>query len=264
MALLLRYVAASVRSQAQYPGSVVLLTIGHFLGTGLDIVALWALTDRFGHVRGWRFGEILTFYGLVHTQYAVADLLTRGFDVLGTQFIRTGNFDRLLLRPRSLTLQLMGHDIRLSRLGRLVQAVIALAIATKQAPIDWSFSNIAVAAFAIAGGTALFFGLLVLQGALTFWTIESLEIANVFTYGSVQAAQYPLSVYSRWLRRVLIFGVPVGCVAYLPVLAVLDKPDPLGSPAWIHPFTPLLGFVFLAFSFLAWRAGVRHYTSTGS
>ena len=68
MALLLRYVAASVRSQAQYPGSVVLLTIGHFLTTGLDIVALWALTDRFGHVRGWRFGEILTFYGLVHTQ----------------------------------------------------------------------------------------------------------------------------------------------------------------------------------------------------
>jgi ABC-2 type transport system permease protein len=264
MGLLLRYLAASLKSQAQYPGSVLLLAVGQFLGTGLEVIAMWALFDRFGSVRGFRFGEVLVFHGIVNIQYAICDLLTRGFDVLGTQFIRTGNFDRLLLRPRSLTLQLVGHDVRLSRLGRLAQGAIVLAVASERAPIDWSLARVAIAAFALAGGAALFFGLLVLQGTLAFWTVESLEIANVLTYGGVQAAEYPLAVYARWFRRLLIFGVPLGCVAYFPVLAILGRPDPLGSPAWLGPFTPIVGFVFLALSFLAWRQGVRHYTSSGS
>ena len=41
------------------------------------------------------------FFGLVSISFAIADFLTRGFDVLGTEFIKTGNFDRLLLRPRT-------------------------------------------------------------------------------------------------------------------------------------------------------------------
>jgi ABC-2 type transport system permease protein len=27
---------------------------------------------------------------------------------------------------------------------------------------------------------------------------------------------------------------------------------------------PVAGFIFLALSFIAWRFGIRHYTSTGS
>jgi ABC-2 type transport system permease protein len=264
MKLFFRYVAASLASQAQYPGSVLLRGTGQFFATGLEVMSMWALFDRFGDLRGWRLGEVLLFYGLVNMQYAIADLLTRGFDALGTQFIRTGNFDRLLLRPRSLTLQLVGHDVRLSRLGRLAQAAIVLGVATQRAPIHWSPAHLATAAFAVAGGVALFFGLLVLQGTLAFWTIESLEIANVLTYGGVQAAQYPLAVYARWFRRVLIFGVPLGCVAYFPALAILEKVDPLGSPAWVQPFTPVFGLLFLGLTFLAWHRGVQHYTSSGS
>jgi ABC-2 type transport system permease protein len=107
-------------------------------------------------------------------------------------------------------------------------------------------------------------GILVLQGTLSFFTIESLEIANVLSYGGVQAAQYPLAAYARWFRRLLIWVVPFGAVAYFPVLAILGKADPLGFPLWIGTVSPLLGFVFLGAAFLAWRWGVRHYMSTGS
>lgn len=262
--LYLRYAQLSLRTQLQYPASTLLLSVGHFLVTGMALVGLWALFDRFGELRGWRFGEVALFYALVHMQFAIADVLSRGFDVLGYQFIRTGHFDRLLLRPRPLTLQLMGHDVRLSRIGRLAQAALVLGAATEQAPIAWSPANVLTLVFAVTGGVALFLGLLVLQGAMTFWTIDGLEIANVFTYGGVEAAQYPLAVYARWFRRLLIFGVPLGAVAYFPALAILGKADPLGSPSWLHAFTPAAGFAFLALSFVAWRLGVRRYTSSGS
>jgi ABC-2 type transport system permease protein len=264
LALCLRYVVASLRSQAQYPASTALMTLGQLFSAAIEVVGVWALFDRFGHLQGWRFGEVLAFYALVNLQFRIADLLSRGFDVLGTAFLRTGDFDRLLLRPRSLTLQLIGHEVRLSRFGRLVTAAVLLVVATHTAPIDWTAARAAVAVWALAGGIALFFGILVLQGTLAFWTVESLEIANVLTYGGAEAAQYPLAIYQRWFRNVLTFGVPLACVAYFPVLVVLGRADPLGTPAWLGVVSPLAGFVFLRLAFVAWGFGVRRYASSGS
>lgn len=264
MPLLWRYLVASLRAQAQYPGSAIMLAVGQFAATIIDIFAIWALFDRFGAIQGWRFGDIAFFFGLVSISFSIADFLTRGFDVLGAEFIKTGNFDRLLLRPRSLTLQLVGHDFRLSRAGRLVQGGLVLAIGTTSLGFAWDAPAVGLALWTIAGGVALFSGLMVLQGAMSFWTTESLEAMNLLTYGGVQAGQFPLSIYADWFRNFLIFVIPLGCVAYFPVLAILGKPDPLGAPDWILPLTPVAGFLFLGASFLAWRLGVSKYTSTGS
>ncbi|MBX3503441.1 MAG: ABC-2 family transporter protein [Alphaproteobacteria bacterium] len=241
-----------------------MLILGQCAATSIEILGVYALFSRFGSVGGWSFGEAALFYALVNITFSLADMLTRGFEVFGTDFVRTGAFDRVLLRPRAAALQLAGHEVRLSRLGRLIQGVVVLAIASRLVPIDWDGPAIAMAIWAVTGGVALFFGMLVLQATMAFWTVESLEIANVLTYGGVQAAQYPLNIYATWFRRLLTFGVPLACVAYYPVLAILKRPDPLGAPDWLLPFTPLAGFAFLALSFLAWRAGVARYASTGS
>ncbi len=262
--LLFRLIAASVRAQAQYPASAIMITVAQFFGTGIDIVAVWALFDRFGNIRGWHFGEVAVFYGLVHIMFALADVLTRGFEVLGTEFLRTGEFDRVLLRPRAATLQLIGHEFRISRAGRLAQGLVVLVLGSHLAGVEWGPESIAKARWAVAGGIAMFLGVRVLQGTKSFWTIESVEVANVVTYGGVQAAQFPLSLYNGWLRGVLTFIVPLACVAYFPVLVILGKPDPLGTPPWFGVVAPVAGFVFLAVSFVAWRFGIRHYTSTGS
>lgn len=262
--LLVRYAAASFKGQLSYPASTLMLAVGQFMANMIDIFAIWALFDRFGAVEGWRLGDIALFFGLVSVSFTFADFLSRGFDVFGTDFVRTGAFDRILLRPRSATLQLMGHDFRLSRFGRLIQGVVMIVIATVTLPLVWTPTHIALAVWTVAGGCALFFGLLVLQAVLAFWTVESLEVVNAVTYGGVQAAQFPLSLYPTWFRTFLIFVIPLGCVAYFPVLTILDKPDPLGAPDWLLPLTPAAGFLFLALSFVGWRIGVGKYTSTGS
>jgi ABC-2 type transport system permease protein len=234
------------------------------LATGVEMVAVWALFHRFGSVQGWSLGEVALFYGLVNCMFAIADALGRGFDVLGTDFLRTGAFDRLLLRPRALALQLMGHDFRISRAGRLLQGLAVIVFASVQAGIAWTPASVALALFAVAGGVALFLGILVLQATLSFWTVEGLEVANVLTYGGVEAGQYPLSVYARWFRQLLTFVVPLACVAYYPALTILGRADPLGAPAWVGAVSPLAGFVFLAAAFWVWGRGLRHYASTGS
>ena len=114
------------------------------------------------------------------------------------------------------------------------------------------------------GGAFLFYGIIVLQATLAFWTTESLEIMNTMTYGGVQTAQYPLSIYRDWFRRFFTYVVPLAAVTYYPTLIVVGHADPLGSPAWVGWFSPLLGPLFFALALQAWRLGLRHYSSTGS
>jgi viologen exporter family transport system permease protein len=264
LALYGRYVAASIRSQMAYPASLGMMTLGQFLATIIEFVGVWAMFQRFGHIAGWTLGEVALFYGLVSVTFSIADTITRGFDIFGTVFVKTGAFDRLLLRPRSPALQLMGYEFRLTRIGRFTQGVAVFAFGAAMTHFRFSPAAPAILAFAVVGGVALFSGVLVLQATLAFWTVESLEAVNILTYGGEAAAEYPLNVYAGWFRGFLLWGVPIGCVTYLPMLAAMGRHDPLGTPSWFLPLAPLAGFAFLALSLFVWRFGVRHYASTGS
>lgn len=262
--LYLRLITTSMKAQMQFPAAFLMLSLGQFLATIIEFIGIWALFDRFRALRAWSLGEVASFYGVVNIAFALADAVARGFDVFGPQFVKTGNFDRVLLRPRSAALQIFGFEFRLTRVGRLLQGALVLGIAAHLLKLDWHMSDFALLGFAVAGGIALFTGLVVMQATLSFWTIESLEITNTLTYGGVQAAQYPLEIYAGWFRQFFTFVVPLACIAYFPVVGVLHRPDPLGAPPWFLIASPLAGFVFLAVSFFAWRFGVRHYTSTGT
>ena len=254
-----RYIGISIRGQMQYPGPFIATSIGAFAATITDFVAIWALFARFRQVEGWRFEEVALLYGVISVAFALADALTRGFDVFGEQFVKTGDFDRLLVRPRSTILQLLGYELRATRIGRLAQGVLAWSVGMHLLGLESTWIVWATLLFAVLGGIALFSGILVLQATLAFWTVESLEIANTLTYGGVEAGQYPLDIYARWFRRFLTFVVPVACIAYFPVAWVLGRDVPRLAVA-----TPLFGFLFLAVSLWVWRFGVRHYTSTGT
>ncbi|MBC8059022.1 MAG: ABC transporter permease, partial [Rhizobiales bacterium] len=39
--LFVRYAAASIRAQAQYPASTAMLAIGQCLATGVEVVGIW-------------------------------------------------------------------------------------------------------------------------------------------------------------------------------------------------------------------------------
>jgi ABC-2 type transport system permease protein len=261
--LYLRYIAISLRGQMQYKASFLLSTAGHLVATFIEFIGLWALFARFGGVRGWSLPEAAFLYGVVNISAAFGDAVSRGLDVMG-DLVKQGDLDRLLLRPRSLLLQLVGHELTLRRIGRLVQGAAVLAWAAAALGLRWSPAAVALLVAAVASGLALWLGLLALQATLAFWTVESLEIMNTLTYGGIETAQYPLSIYNRAFRRFFIFVVPLACCSYFPVLAILGKADPLGSPSWLGWVTPVAGPLFLALATRIFAFGVRHYTSTGS
>lgn len=258
------YLTLSVRAQLQYRAAFLLAALGQFLVTGVEFLGVWALFDRFGRLHSWSLAEVAVFYGLVNCTFACADALSTGFDQFGTTYIKTGHFDRLLLRPRSTVLQLAGQELALRRIGRFMQGLCVLVWAASVLNVDWSFGRVCLVLLTVLGGACFFFGLIVIQAALAFWTTETLEIMNTLTYGGVESAQYPMAIYHVAFRRFFTFVVPLACVSYFPVVGVLGIADPLGSPRWFQYLAPVFGILFLSVCLVLWRWGVKHYTSTGS
>lgn len=263
LALYGRYAAVSIRSQLQYRASFLISVVGILLLTASEFSAVWALFDRFGQIRGWTLPEIALFYGMISITWAITEAIGRGFDLFASM-VQHGGFDRLLLRPRATALQVLGQELTIKRLGRLVQGAVVLGYAASAGTIDWTWPRVVLLVGAIGCGICACLGLLVLQATSAFWTVAGLEVWSAFTYGGTTMSQYPLPIYRAWFRGLFTYVIPLGCICYLPGVAILGRPDPLGTPAWVGWIAPLAGPVFLAVCLQVWRIGVRHYRSTGS
>lgn len=253
-----RYAGVSMRAQMQYKTSFWMMSFAQVIATGSVFIGMWVLFARFGGLRGWTLPEVALFYGLINVSFAIADSIGRGFDVF-SKLVKSGDFDRVLLRPRSLALQIGAQELLLNRVGRFAQGALVLGWSLHAVPIAWTAGKALFLVATIAGGTALFYGLYVLQATMSFWTIESLELMNILTYGGTEIGQYPLTIYRAGFQTFFTFVVPIACVNVIPVRAMLSSTIPP-----LSMLAPLAGFVFLAISLQVWRIGVRHYTSTGS
>ena len=116
----------------------------------------------------------------------------------------------------------------------------------------------------VVSGSLIFAGVWVALASIAFWLIDSIEVANAFTYGGNFLAQYPVNIFGPWLRRFAIFVFPIAFVAYFPSLYVLGKDDPLGLPHALQFVSPAVAAASLVGGTLVWRVAVRHYRSTGS
>ena len=224
------------------PASQVWSVVGHQLAWTLALVGL---------------GRFLLI------AFALCDAFSRGFDQFAST-VKSGDFDRLLLRPRSTALQLAGQELTLKRIGRLIQGLVVLLWASHALDLAWTPDKLLLALLTVLGGACLFYGLIVLQATLAFWTTESLEIFSTVTYGGVETAQYPLAIYRAWFRRFFTYVIPLACVSYYPALGILERPDPLGSGPLFQWLAPTVGLLFFVICLQVWQVGVRHYRSTGS
>jgi ABC-2 type transport system permease protein len=247
-----------LKSMVQYRLNLLLQTIGNLANVAFMFAGIALLFSRFGSLDGWSFGEAALCLAITLSAWSLTECFARGFDVF-QGFIRQGTFDRVLLRPRSTILQVLGSNFEITRLVKLVWAGVVLAIAIGYSGVVWSAMKVLTLVLMIVGGVFIFSGIFILGATVCFWTIEGLEFLNIFTDGGRELASYPMTIYTKWLRRFFTFIIPFGCMNYLPLMYLTDR----ASEA-LYALAPLFGIVFIVPCLFVWRFGIRHYLSTGN
>lgn len=260
MGLYFKYLSILFKSQLQYRTSFWLLTFGQFFIPFSVFAGLYFMFERFGQLQGWSFFETALCFAIIHMAFSLSECFARGFDAFSS-LVAGGDFDRVLVRPRSTVVQVLGSKFEFTRFGRLLQSAIVLAWALYNLPIEWSVVKVITLLLMVTSGVLIFTGIYMLAATLCFWTIQGMEVANIFTDGGREMAQYPLNIYQKWVTVFFTFIIPFGCVSYLPLLYILDK---VHGSELLYMLMPLAGVLFLLPCILVWQLGVRHYRSTGS
>ncbi|MBQ8619882.1 MAG: ABC-2 family transporter protein [Clostridia bacterium] len=253
-----RYVSVAVRCMMAYRGSFFLGLLSRFLVAFRGLIALGFLFSGFGHIKGYTPSDVMLCYSVVELSFAIAECISSGFASFAAQ-IRKGNFDTVLVRPRSTVLQILGAGFELERAGAMISALIALGLGLYVHPAAMSPMRMAALLTMIAGGTGVFVGLFMLGAAICFFAVEESSALNLFTYGGRDHGKYPLDVYGRNMFRFCTFVIPYTLVQYYPLQLLIGRSD-----CWLYALCPLGTIPFLAACYAFWRFGVRHYTSVGS
>jgi ABC-2 type transport system permease protein len=257
-----RLVGAHVRSQLQYRLSFALNFLGMVLITLLDFIAILIIFGQVPALGGWSVEEVALLYGIAYVAFGLTDLAIGHLDLF-PNMIREGTFDQILVRPLPSLFQVVASDFALRRLGKTAQGLAVLLFALAQANIEWTLGRTAMVPVAIVSGVLIYAAVWIALATIAFWIVDAIEFVNAFTYGGNFLSQYPVNLFGRWLRGLVLFVVPIAFVAYFPALYILDKPDELGLPDALRFASPAVAVLTLLAAHAAWSHAVRHYRSAG-
>lgn len=256
--LYLHYVSVSIRCMMQYKTSFLLTSIGQFLVSFNVFLGIFFMFQRFSKVEGFTYSEVLLCYAVILLEFSFAEMTARGFDTF-SGMVRSGDFDRILVRPQNEVVQVLGSKFELTRIGRVIQAVVMFVYGILKSDVAWDFPKICTVIFMLIGGTAVFSALFLIYAALCFFTLDGLEFMNVFTDGAREFGKYPIGIYGKKMLLFTTFIIPYSLFQYYPLLYILEK-----RTSMIYIFLPLAACWFFIPAALLWRFGVRHYKSSGS
>lgn len=257
MRLYMKFFAMHLKRVMTYKRSFIFSFIGQFLSSFASFLAIVFLLDRFQSVKDYTLGECMLCTGVITMTFSLAECFLRGFDRF-PNLIRTGTFDRVLLRPMRPMFLVLCESIEFARLGKLLQGVIMLGVGIALAPVSWTPPAVLVLILMIAGGTAVFAGLFIIYAGASFFTIEGLEFLNILTYGAKEYGAYPLDIYGKGILRFCTFVIPYALFQYYPLCYLLGHTSNI-----LYALAPLADFLFLIPCVLFWRFGISRYTSAG-
>lgn len=256
--LYIHYISIIVKSMMQYKTSFLLTAIGQFLVSFNVFLGIFFMFRRFSKVQVFTYNEVLLCFSIILMEFSIAEIFARGFDTFsGT--VKSGDFDRVLVRPQSEIIQIMGSAFELTRIGRMLQAIVMFTYGILKCEVLWDYKKIFTVVFMLIGGTCVFSGLFLIYAALCFFTLDGLEFINVFTDGAREFGKYPIGIYGKKMLLFTTFCIPYALIQYYPLLYILEKRTDL-----FLVFLPLAACLFLIPAMMLWKFGVKHYKSSGS
>ena len=258
MRLFFKYLALHLKIELEYKSSFFMTVFAQVFYVLAELVTIISVIAKFELFEMYSIYEVLFNFSVLWFGYAWMEFLFRGFDLFSQQIV-SGDFDILLIRPRSLFIQIIGTKIGYEKIGRVVTITGLFIYTITHLITNWTILKLLLVIFVLIGICVMFLAIFIFGAALSFVTIQGLEAINIFSAGSRQVGQYPMRIYHKAIIWVFTFIIPLTVINYYPLDYLLDRTTNI-----VYVFMPLLTFILFILSLLAFKLGVRKYTSTGS
>lgn len=229
---------------------------------GSAIAALYVTLTTFPSMNGWDFRNMAFLYALWMSAHAVNTVF---FSTVGEipDWIRDGEFDRLLVRPLDPLFQVISTPGSIFP-DELILALAFLAVATAANHIAITAGFLTLVTLVIVGGALIDLSIGLIIATVAFWFVQVDALRWMVLQLEQEFTRYPLSIYGRGVRLLLAFVIPFGFMNYFPASYFLNKAtNGIDLPVSIGLATPLIGIAFLIVAYAFWHFGLKRYQGVG-
>lgn len=247
-----------LKSNLEYKASFIASFLSQIIVFFTYYFVILSLFTKFSNIKGFTLYEILLCFSIIQFGFSFCETFARGIDKFDNLIIK-GEFDRILLRPKNIIIQVLCYDADYVKVSRIIQSLIVMVIALVNLKIKWTMLKVITLILMLTAATVIFFEIFILAASYCFYTVQGLEVRNVFTDGGRQLAQYPIGIFKKGFIWFFTFIIPYSFVNYYPLLYFLGKTNNK-----LYILSPLLVFLYLIPCFVIFYKGTKRYASVGS
>ncbi|HEX7973559.1 MAG TPA: ABC-2 family transporter protein [Anaerolineales bacterium] len=222
------------------------------------LLAIWVVMSQIPSLNGWSFNEVLLVYGLITLAKSINHMFADNLWTIGWQYIRSGGFDRFLVRPIDPLFHLLADRFCHDGLGNFLVGSALVVRASASLGIHWTLPNLLYLVVAVLSGGIIFIALNLITATSAFWVMDSIPLTQV-VFNTHEFAAYPLTIYNRAIGILMTWVIPYGFASFYPASHLLGRD--VGSLAYAGP---VVAAVLLFLAYRVWLFGLRHYSGTGS
>ncbi len=222
------------------------------------LLAIWVIMSQIPSLNGWTFDEVLLVYGLITLAKSINHMFADNLWTIGRSYIRTGEFDRFLVRPIDPLFHLLADRFCHDGLGNFLIGLALVASASTSLHIPWTPVNFLYLVIAVISGGLIFIALNLITATSAFWILDSIPVTQII-FNTHEFAKYPLTIYGRGINILMTWLIPYGFASFYPASFLLGKN--IGWMAWLSPLVALL---LIVVAYRVWLFGLGHYSGTGS
>jgi ABC-2 type transport system permease protein len=253
-------VTASLRSRMQYRFNFWFSSAMSLLINAAEFAMLAVILLKFGSIKGWSLAEAGYLYAVLTISKAIYRTFASDVHHL-EKYLVSGDLDSLLLRPIPVLLALMSQNVSFkvgeAALGGAILVVSMQAMMAEGLLTWWS---IPLTIVVVLAGSLLLFGIGLVTASVGFWITRIEELQNITEDAARTAVQYPITIYPKWMRILLLSIIPVAFANYVPSLYVLRGEGGI----WLVAASAAAAAAVFVAGLALWRFGITRYQSTGS
>ena len=250
----------SMLSRLEYKKDTIIALFSFLISNACSLCSIFFILQAIPSLRGYSIVEVGFFYGFSMLPIALDHLFSDEFWLVAYRRVQLGDMDRHFLRPVPVMFQMFAETFQPEGFGEMILGIAMIIVCGVNLHVSVSFGAIFVLVIGAIFGAIIITSFKVAFSALAFIFKRSGPLLQII-YGFTNYAKYPLAIYPKFIRIILIFVLPFGLFVSLPI-------DTLLYGAY-NPYLLSLGIVgvavvFFALATLIWTLCERKYESTGS
>ncbi len=242
----------------EYRASFIIGSTSTIAIQSAGLLTIWIVMRQIPSLNGWSLEAVFLIYGLLTLAKSINHMFADNLWTVGDVYIRSGQFDRFLVRPIDPLFHLLADRFCHDGIGNFLVGAALVTYAWTALAIPVTLAHVVYVLVTVISGGLIFIALNLATAVSAFWIINSVPVTRA-VFDNHLFAQYPLSIYPRAISIVLTWLIPYGLASFYPASALLGQD--VGLLAFISPLAAAL-MLFLAYRL--WRFGLRHYAGTGS